>query len=373
MTRTRLAYFPRDDMNPYQAVFYRDLEDQGIEVVGGARFNVRWLWRHRRDTDVLHFHWPQGFYRVGKPPRSLTKHLSFLKSSQFMLRLAAARVLGYRLVWTIHQVHPHEILHRVLDRVVPLVMSRASHVLIAHDEPTAVLACRHLHLSREAVHVAPHPSYAGVYGVARPRAVVRSELDLAETSTVFLYFGSLRAYKNVEVLLDAFAGLAAEHIALIVAGRPHAGRADDRRVAATVRAAAAADPRIKARLEFIPPAEVPDLFAAADVAVLPRSDGGTSGAIVLALDMGVPVIAGGLPANAAITQGETTGWLFLPGDRASLQQCLAVAAADKDTLHEKRAGVRRVRSTLGWSLDEREQTARVIRGDQSPRAVPSHT
>ena len=89
--------------------------------------------------------------------------------------------------------------------------------------------------------------------------------------------------------------LAAEDVALIIAGLPH-----NAKIGQQLRAAAAADPRIRVRLELIPPADVPDLFAAADVAVLPRDDGGTSGALILALDMGVPVIAAKLPATIAI-------------------------------------------------------------------------
>jgi glycosyltransferase involved in cell wall biosynthesis len=111
---------------------------------------------------------------------------------------------------------------------------------------------------------------------------------------------------------------------------------------------------------------VADLFAAADVAVLPRGDGGSSGALILPLEMGVPVIAAKLPANEAITHGEIAGWLFSPGDAVSLQQYLAVAATDRKALQEKRAGVQHVRSMLGWSRDERLRTALVIRGDQSP-------
>jgi beta-1,4-mannosyltransferase len=362
VTRTRLAYFPRDDFNPYQQILYRDLEDVGIKVVEGARFKVRWLWRHRRDTDILHFHWPQAFYRVRRRPRNVTKHLSFLKFGYFMLRLAVARSLGYRMVWTIHQVYPHEILHRVLDRLVPLAMSRACHVLIAHDEHTAALACRHLRLSPEVVHVAPHPSYAGAYGVQRPRAVVRAELGVAEASTLFLCFGGLRAYKNIDLLLDAFAALAAGDVALIIAGLAH-----DAKITQRVRKAAAADPRIKARLELIPANDVPDLFAAADVAVLPRSDGGTSGSLILALDMGVPVIAAKRSANEAIMRAESAGWLFLPGDVVSLQQSLAVAATDRRALQEKRAGAQNVRSMIGWDRDERLRTALVIRGIASSR------
>lgn len=358
--RHRLAYFPRVDVNPYQQILYRDLKDVGIDVVEGARFKVHWLWRHRRDTDILHFHWPQAFYRVRRRPRSITKHLSFLKFSYCMLRLAVARSLGYRLVWTIHQVYPHEILHRVFDRVVPLVLSRTCHVLIAHDEETAALARRHLRLAQESVHVAPHPSYAGAYAVQRPRPIARAELGLGETSTVFLCFGGLRVYKNTDVLLDAFAALAAEDVVLIIAGLPH-----DMKVAQRLRAAAAADPRIRARLELIPPADVPDLFAAADVAVLPRGDGGTSGSLILALDMGVPVIAAKLPANEAITRGEAAGWLFAPADCVSLRDCLA-AATDRKALEQKQAGVQRLRSSLGWDRRERLRTALVIRGDRSP-------
>jgi glycosyltransferase involved in cell wall biosynthesis len=362
----RLAYFPRDDLNPYQEILYRELEDLGIEVVNGARFKVRWLWRHRRDTDILHFHWPQAFYRVRRRPRRVAKHLSFLKFSYFMFRLAVARLLGYRLVWTIHQVYPHEILHRIFDRLVPLVLSRVAHVLIANDEQTAALACKHLHLSREAVHVAPHPGHGGVYGTGRPRAVVRTELDLAETSTVFLCFGSLRAYKNVDVLLDAFSRLTAEDVALIIAGLPHTSEIGQR-----VRAATAADPRVRSRLELIPAADVSDLFAAADVAVLTRGDGGTSGALPLALEMGVPVIAAKLPANEAITRGEAAGWLFSPGDCVSLHQCLAIAATDREALQEKQAGVQHVQSMLGWGHNERLLIALAMRGEQpSPSESP---
>ena len=53
-------------------------------------------------------------------------------------------------------------------------------------------------------------------------------------------------------------------------------------------AAAAADERIKPLLEFIPDERVSELFAASDAAVCPRQDGGTSGALILALSMGVP-------------------------------------------------------------------------------------
>jgi len=357
VTPARLAYFPRDDFNPYQHLFYHDLKDKGIEVVDSGQFNVRWLWTHRRDIEILHFHWPQAFYRVSRPPRSITKHLSFLKFTYFMWRLTIARSLGYRMVWTIHQVYPHEILHRVLDPLAPLVLSRICHVLLAHDEHTATLARRQLRVPPGVVHVVPLPSYAGAYGPPRPRPVVRAELGVSDTTTVFLCFGGVRAYKNIDVLLQAFAGLVVDDVALMIAGL-----ANDGKIAQRVRATAAADHRVKARLELIPPSEVADLFRAADVAVLPRGDGGTSSSLVLALDMGLPVIAARQPSNAVLTRGQTTAWLFLPGDVASLRQCLTLASTDQEGLGEKRRGVQKVRMTLGWTRDEQTRTARLLSG-----------
>jgi beta-1,4-mannosyltransferase len=357
-TRTRLAYFPNDPFNPYQRSLYRDLQGAGIDVVPDARFKLFWLARHRRDTEVLHLHWPQALYRVRRRPRWIMRHLSVLKFVYFIVRLVEARALGYRLVWTVHQVYPHEIRNRALDRVVPLILSRTCDVLLAHDEHTANNARTHLRISRNAIHVVPHPSYVGAYPELPAPEVARSELCVSKASVVFLCFGGVRGYKNIDVLLDAFASLRVVDAALVIAGLPA-----DKKLARRIRTAADCDCRIRPLLQLVSEQDVPKLFAASDVAVLPRGDGGTSGALILAVGMGVPVIAAKMPANEAITHGDTAAWLFLPDDRVSLRACLASAAMDPETRRRKAAGARRLSPTLGWDHNSRVRTARIIRGE----------
>ena len=60
------------------------------------------------------------------------------------------------------------------------------------------------------------------------------------------------------------------------------------------------------KLGFVPTDQVRELFEAADAAVVARRDGGTSGALVLALSLGVPVVASSVYAGLV---GDA-GWLY---------------------------------------------------------------
>src|SRR5207302_523111 len=84
-------------------------------------------------------------------------------------RLAAARVLGYRIVWTIHQVYPHERVGRRLERAGVRVLARASSALIAHDLTTQERARAELGGRAADVRIVPHGTYSGVYRAGRSR------------------------------------------------------------------------------------------------------------------------------------------------------------------------------------------------------------
>src|SRR5262245_49161250 len=96
------------ESNPYQRLLYGELARHGIVLADEVPFEVRALLRARKLVRVLHFHWPQPHWRHERGPRILRRPLSYVKVSLFAARLAAARALGYRIVWTVHQVYPHE-------------------------------------------------------------------------------------------------------------------------------------------------------------------------------------------------------------------------------------------------------------------------
>src|SRR5439155_15164215 len=112
-----------------------------------------WLWRARRDIDILHFHWRADRYYAlrrpladGVPPPPAPRFQgirSWLKLVAFAGRIAAARLLGYRLVWTIHEVYPPEsftrppgAVSRRIDRLGGRLLSRKCDLLLAHDVST---------------------------------------------------------------------------------------------------------------------------------------------------------------------------------------------------------------------------------------------
>lgn len=322
------SFPPAIAQNPYQRLLYEQLARHGFSSAPAPRLKLGWLWRNRRSVRLLHFHWPHGYYA------HRVYLLSLVRVALFAGRLVAARMLGYRVVWTVHQRYPHERNGPLVDRLGTRALIAAASLLIAHDEATAAdvrgLGTR--------VEIVLHASYVGVYPQGRPREEVRAELGLAPDAFAFLCFGHVRGYKELGLLLEAFASVPG-NVALVIAGMPL-----DEASAALVRDAAARDGRIKAVLEFIPDERVAELHGACDAAVVARTDGGTSGALVLALSLGLPVVAFGAPAYEALI-GDVAGWLV----DGSLAEALATAAGDAEARAKGKAA-RRIAESFSWPV-----------------------
>jgi beta-1,4-mannosyltransferase len=344
--RCGIATFPPFlEANPYRRLLYERLGEHGFRLVPTPRLRLSWLWRQRRTVGFLHFHWPEGYWRHDRGPVGRRRPLSYMRMCLLLTRLLAARALGYRIVWTIHQVYPHERGNRRLDRRGAFLLARLSHVRLAHDASTAEAARRELGLAPGSVEIVPHGSYIGVYPPGRSRRKVRAELGIGEEELVFLCFGNLRPYKQLDLLLAAFLESSLPTAALVVAGE-----VSDAQEGEKVRVAARDDPRVRPLLGRIDDDRVVELFQASDVAVLPRSDGGTSGALILALSMGVPVIAARTPVAEELTREGRAAWLFEPGDPGSLRTAIEDAAAtDPAAIAAKGAAALEQARLLSWA------------------------
>jgi glycosyltransferase involved in cell wall biosynthesis len=350
----KIACLSAAPRNPYLDLLYRHLAAHGFELVEKPDLTLRWLWTHRRLVGFLHVHWPECLYRYGRGPRALRPLLSRAKLVLFAVRLSVARILGYRLVWTIHQVVPHESTHWVLDRRAARLLARACRLLIAHDRATASSARSLLQPISADIAIVPHGSYVGVYSDGRPRRVVRAELRLPQDSVVFLCFGELRAYKEVDLLLEAFSSVPSDRARLLVVGNPKAPE-----VGLAVTDASQRDTRILSILRFLDADRVAELYRASDVAVLPRGEDGTSGSLVLALSMGLPVVAADLSTTRALTDDGKAGWLFRPHDVGSLKDAIEQALSAEDTADRGRVAFG-VAEELSWP-EIAAETARLLR------------
>jgi beta-1,4-mannosyltransferase len=354
--RHGIASFPAPiPENPYQRLLYERLAALGFSLEPSRRLRITYLWSGRKRVGFLHFHWPQPYYVSPVGTGRLRLFLSWVRIVLLALRLWTARALGYTIAWTVHEVLPHELLSPRLDRTAARLIAASSHLIIAHDEATAQAARDVLGVARERVAIIPHGSFAAVYPEGAGREEARKKLGISDDAFVFLAFGHIRRYKDIPLLLQSFSDLDQDRVTLVIAGPVM-----DEEAASAVREKAASDRRVRALLEFVPDDRVAELFALSDAAVLTRSDGGTSGALVLALSFGVPVVVAASPEYVQLAAGGAGAWTFEPGDADSLRQALAAAASGAD-YEAKRAASQKRMHALGWDKVA-QATASALRG-----------
>jgi glycosyltransferase involved in cell wall biosynthesis len=247
------------------------------------------------------------------------------RADAFLRRLDAQLEAGGRLAWTVHNILPHESRFDAEEaRLCGEVAGRADVVHVMADR-TPELVAPFFELPRDRLLVVPHMSYAGAYEDHVSRLDARHELGLMPDELVYLVLGSIRPYKGLPELLDAWAELPPDRPRrLVIAGAP----TDEPGVDEVLeRAAVATDVILDARK--IPPDEMQVFLRAADIAVLPYRRALNSGALLLALTFGLPSI---VPADSGLAEsvGEAFGRTFDPDVPGSLGEAL-VGAADLAT------------------------------------------
>jgi glycosyltransferase involved in cell wall biosynthesis len=268
--------------NPYTRLLYEAVERRGVSVADVSTARVL-----RGTADVLHVHWPED---------ALTYRSPVTAAAYVALELAlmaAARVRGAALVWTIHDLTPHEAPHPGLAPLfwrgfLPMVDGYTT--LTAHA--AAAARARFPRLAARPGAVIPHGHYRPAYPAPTSRRRARAHWGLPPDGPVAAYVGRIRPYKNVPALLAAFRQMDGD-ARLLVAGAPRTPALGDR-----VARAAAQDPRVRTCLRFVARAEMPFVLGAADLVVLPYEQVLHSGTALLALSFDRPVLVprrGALP------------------------------------------------------------------------------
>jgi beta-1,4-mannosyltransferase len=289
-----VAVFP--DMsryNPYQALLERALNDEGVKVVNpGGALSARWVLRERRRLDAVHLHWLELLAFDSKRRYALL--LDTLRTARLWLGLQSLRASRMRVVWTVHNLKPHEVSRPRLYRLLERAAASVADDVITHSEYAADQVRGEVK-PNGAVHVSYHGSYLGWYPTAEAsRAELRDRHGLPEDAFVFLAFGQLRPYKRVADALRAFRGLEGDDLRFLVAGNPssNAERAE-------LEQCAADDPRVVLELRWIGDEEVDGWHRASDAVVLNYPEIFSSGALLLAWSLGRPVVA---PAGGTVDE-----------------------------------------------------------------------
>lgn len=153
----------------------------------------------------------------------------------------------------------------------------------------------------------PHPVY-NIFGNAVEKSVARKNLGLKENDRIILFFGFIRKYKGLGLLLEAMTDkrIREKSIKLIVAGefyeekKPYLDIIENEKLSGNV----------ILHSEFISKEKVKDYFCASDIVVQPYLDATQSGITQIAYHFGRPMLvtdAGGL---AEIVRNGRTGYVI---------------------------------------------------------------
>ena len=133
--------------------------------------------------------------------------------------------------------------------------------------------------------VIQHPLYSH-FGSKLQREEAEDRLGLEHGKKNLLFFGLIREYKGLDILLEAFKMLPGNDWQLIIAGEPYGSFDKYQKIIDTIQG----KDRIKMSLKYIKDSEVTDYFSAADVAVLPYRSATQSGISSVAYHFEVPMI-----------------------------------------------------------------------------------
>ncbi len=192
----------------------------------------------------------------------------------------------------------------------------------------------------------PHPVFESAAPVSRG----------GRTGQTLLFFGLIRAYKGVDLLLRALPLVARDRpdVRLVVAGDPLEPVEPLRRLASEL----GVGERIDWRLGFLPDDEVEHVLADASVVVLPyRRRVDASGVLALALGHGVPIVASDVGSLGETVAEFGAGEVVPPEDVEALAAACIRLLGDDGRRDEAVRGAARAREALTWEAAAREHEA----------------
>lgn len=305
----------------------------GVVVPARDPFDLATLPAAAGRDSVFHVHWTAPILGPATDePDARGRARAFLEG------LDMVRDQGGRVVWTVHNVMPHECAYPEVEAELRQgIADRADRIHVMCAATTE--AARDYELPEERVEVIAHGSYMDVYPDIVSQEVARSELGLPHDATVVLCLGQIRPYKGIDRLLAAFAEarVAEPSLHLVVAGAP--GRFEGvQALLEQIRA----QPGVTGIFEEVPDEELQVPLRAADVVVLPHEKVLNSGAALLALTFGRPIIA---PDTGCLSELVTDELGITFGDGTDLARALRRASELRSAEHRRAAYQRALEHT----------------------------
>jgi glycosyltransferase involved in cell wall biosynthesis len=294
--RLSVLVTPRDSV-PYQELLYRDIKAAGVRVryaegpTPSQTLNivlapVLLVWWRLRGYRILHIHW---VFQFSLPWARKAHWARQLMEWWFAVYLRVAQFVGFGIIWTAHDLLPHDPLFADDVRAREMLLSKAK-IVIALSESTAE-QLRGLGARR--VEVIPQGPMATPYPVTLSSEEARASFGFGGDDVVVTLMGRIEEYKGADLLLLAAAKLpTTSKVKVLIAG----ACSDDTYRNELRQLADEAGARVFAVFEWLSEADVARYLQATDIAVFPFRAITNSASVALAQSFGLPIAITNLPS-----------------------------------------------------------------------------
>lgn len=189
----------------------------------------------------------------------------------------------------------------------------------------------------------PHPLFDN-FGKPVPKEQAKQLLGLDAGTNYMLFFGFIRDYKGLDLLLEAFADERLQKIKLklIIAGEFYS---DKKKYDDLIDNYNLKD-RLVLKTDFIPDSEVYKYFCAADIVVQPYKHATQSGVTQIAYQFNKPMIVTNVGGLAEIVPDGKAGYVVEPSPTAIANAIFDFYSANKENLFID--GIKQIRPRFEW-------------------------
>ena len=276
--------------------------------------------------------------------------MAFFAPAYGLISRIARRNGKTKAIALVHNMMPHE--PSILDKLFAPYFVKSQNGFVALSESVkediekieSSLPCGEGRGGVSPVSVSPHPIYDH-YGERMTKEEACKALGLDPKKNYMLFFGLVRAYKGLDLLLDAFAQIKDQlpSLQLIIAGEFYE---DEEKYRAQI-ASNGLDERVILRNEFIPDADLRKYFGAADLIVQPYKSATQSGVTQVAFHFEKPMLVTNVGGLGEIVHDHQMGYACAPTADAIAEDVLDYFTNNRQAAYT--AYLQKEKTKYAWS------------------------
>lgn len=298
-------------------------------------------------------------YRLIRKDRYDIVHFQFFRRRRIeSLYFVFLKLVGIKLAHTVHDVTPLN--ENKLDHFFNLLVYKTADILFVHSNLNKKALLQQTKLNEKKIKVVPHGDFNFLIPNQTPSKLeARQFFGLSHEANVLLFFGAIKEYKGLDLLLNClpYTSSKIKNLVLIIAGRP-----DPVELKLEYQEIILKFPKeivVIYHTDFIPDAHVAKYFIASDVVVLPYRRISHSGILNLAYTFERPVIATNVGDFEEFIEEGKSGFVLSSNNQQSLSEKIIQAFTDRIKLERmgKYAGLL---STTKYTLKNQAESMKVI-------------